>query len=1796
MTNLTIPTEETTADTATPDTPDLFATPFRTAPDVEPEYDEPPADVADEPAAPPAEPPAPRAEDAPEPAIPEAPEHSADADTPPPAEAPVEPNALAAALPQEEDTVAEAAPADADGSKNAFWQAILTGDVRTVPSEVRKLAGGDEPELTDELRDYRLMSTINKSWAVDNLPLSREQVMSDWGTEREKLTKSYGVRNTEEELFLALSQRERDNPRLAAAENIYNVCYIAGLEGQDSYRYLAYTRGLTEADKANAEKLARAAYEAGLSKREESMAMAQRVARQMHTLVDAEKDVVPFMRMMLNMPELVGVIDDLGYMTPEDQNSVIYLALTLARKRYERYEPESVADRIVGALRRGAADVGNGLIQMGANLPIAIMNKTADLTDTPELQSLADEWDKRMQLVQKIRNTSLQELRPLVLPNEHDTIASYLVTAAETLPSLALASSGGAGFSVLTMGAVGNSVAEARVRAPETDQEMQLYAGVVAGAIQAGIYMNLNRLGGNLLERSMNRFARQYTSSGSYALGSLALARESIGEYGRLWVAGQLGELSNLALQERASYLSNTASNINWQDYGRKFVDIEANMHEAAALLPLLLMSSGRMGVQHLRSPQAVLTPESLDLIPRVGPAYRARLFPNGRPTGDPALWRELAADMDLPNNPEMLVKARRALQLLHTDQFRSFTDYQRVVDFMNLPQAPAIPGSVMSGLSLINPGFRPGSSARRRTNALALWNEWWEQGGMSAIMEKGDAPVGYTADMMITYDPQATDMSSPWLTGDYLSAYMPNGRLQLSRAIEHEVQHIHELSYRFLMHRYSVNSLINGGGTPEEWRSSAEQHRLALITAAAHAAMSSGMESADSTQSALASLESMLAEQPAHAADAPHAPEPALQATQPPAIMEALKSSISRLAQLLPKSDEFQSTLATGHSPQKAYADMLGRMLGIDSQRLFADYHQNTADAPENATPMQDYSALNAKRFEIYRNLTGIEMEQVVGEDGITYSRARRPNGSFTGWHLAPENAVNDVAGNADLAFMPHDKRWSLRARLNLIGRQFNMMNTPKARENEFSVYDELCTVALRDLAARWDGTATGLLPGASLVANRNYIRHLGQSAEQEAASPLISAVDASQLEFEVDDLSELTPLAMMQSRFYIYWQRMVRSGMVSTQEMSDFLVSQGFLTPDMGYALQNPELKPIYYWRPNIHSRDKARIERENGIINDTCSRMSEYLTLRFLATLDTRSVPPSLREWVSMAAFCPDVAPPAPEDSAQKRRLGRIDRNDDDHHRDITTWTNRRAAGKLREMAAQVDAVRRSIKPDEKMDAFVQEVFGENEAQNKERGWCHMMADTDGLLNPSPYYWNLLRSPEKAWGVLPRTEYRVLHPQLLAFCRQDPVFSSLGGEDPVPAAMAMLDDALRKYPELHSYSMRGSVSSTPKYMELIDPLTAQPVNSADDEAVARDYYVSDTDELPEFMRGEDGEQVAAALRLLDELRCALPGIPAAAPDGVRWKGELYGLNGKTPPGLDKDYEPHPALEPLVGLLQRITEQELAAGSVSVCGVRLHGLKPGMDLSPLLQGVTVYRHKSTPGKIYRLMPGDATLDSGAYRSPYLVHSRHGVYLGNRTAVKEMEDFQNEVIVPLASFRRQPERDYTKNGLAWAAMAWKLNFDEAIDLCEAVGNAPNPALYRARLQECIMRLAEDSGFAAMLGNADPACLTMGEARMLNVLSDMMTVACSNSPKSAQLRLKQFAAKARKAPDTIRPLMGAVLRASTPLPSWLDTPPAGASAAPRKARDKQQGLDVEVDIESEKLPVRRRKKNSPPQE
>ncbi len=629
------------------------------------------------------------------------------------------------AAPQQEAADLPATPED---EKERYWQRVLTGNPETVPADVVRQAFADNPAAPEEENTYDLLTGINRSWYADHHPEeSREELLFRWADVRRSLADELNVANDEREVFTALADEKPMEERRILARETYSRAYLAALHGE------APPEPSPEASPEDRERLQnicrRAAQDAG-EKMARVLPLVDVVADGMDAFVASEQETAPglSLRVYGDKMRLVEACYRLADMPQEDRELLYYLAADKLRKRVKpaAAEPEGFFSAAARSYRRGFVSIGTGLTQGLGHIGVATGRRLGNLLDLSMVNAAADTAEGSLRVLDEIREVAQQDVLPLDLGEGASLAEQYFVEAMGNVPAAALSLCGGVGFGVMGLSGMGQSVAEARRRAPENSQELQLAAGAVGGCMQAGICALMSRVGGKLLEQNLTAFARAHGRGiGAYSLAALRTAGGVTAEGGKMLAAVRLGQAAEMGAQELAAQAEQRASHINWQEFGDNLTDIESNMREAAVNLPFVLMGAGKASLHHFRCRRQLLDPLGSAGEWGLKQEELARIAAEPDALRSSEMMREAIRRSPRWNSAKNLLPlARRALNLLNTQQFRPAYSTGELCDFLGMP------ASFGEG---VNPAAPP--PARRSLPARLVQNDEW-----SALARPGEA------------------------------------------------------------------------------------------------------------------------------------------------------------------------------------------------------------------------------------------------------------------------------------------------------------------------------------------------------------------------------------------------------------------------------------------------------------------------------------------------------------------------------------------------------------------------------------------------------------------------------------------------------------------------------------------------------------------------------------------------------------------------------------------------------------------------------------------------------------------------------------------------------------------------------------------------------------------------------------------------------------------------------------------------------------------------------------------------
>ena len=880
-------------------------------------------------------------------------------------------------LPRSHTPAADPQPAEADmpatteEEKERYWQRVLTGNPETVPADVIRQACADDPAVPEEENTYDLLTGINRSWYADHHPEeSREELLLRWADVRRSLAEELNVANDEREVFTALADEKPMEERRRLARETYGRAYLAALHGEARPEP---SPGVSPEDREHLQNICRRAEQDAEEKMARVRPLVDVVADGMDAFIATEQEVAPplSLRVYGDKMRLMEACYRLAEMPQEDRELLYYMAADKLRKRVkpDSAEPEGFLSTAARSYRRGFTDIGTGLAQGLGHIGVATGRRLGHFLDLPSVNAAADTAEGGLRVLDEIREAAQQDVLPLDLGEGAGLAEQYFVEAMGNVPAAALALCGGVGFGVLGLSGMGQSVSEARRRAPENSQELQLAAGAVGGCVQAGICALMGRVGGKLLEQNLTAFARAHGRGiGAYSLAALRTSGGVAAEGGKMLAAVRLGQAAEQGAQELAAQAEQRASNINWQEFGDNLTDIEANMREAAVNLPFVLMGAGKASLHHFRCRRQLLDPQGGAGEWGLKPEELARIAAEPDALRSSEMMREAIRRTPRWNSAQKLLPlARRALNLLNTHQFRPAYSTGELCDFLGMP------ASFGEGVNPAAP-----APARRSLSARLAQNDEW-----TALARPGEA-LHLPAQLPPPEKPRACEA-----------------------AVKQAAEDLQMLAYRRILGAQADGELAAG----EAAAGKSELMRRELPDAVSRALVRCAQ--GELPAYALRDLEGELLGEPsglhptarryllrrmaAYSDFAATGAEP--QMAKQLAVLGARRWAES-LYYLLPRCPAFQELLVSGRSPAQAFAELSQRYLG--------------SAACEVPPPAES----NAAVFARYSALTGNKVESATGPDGVTRLRARRPDGRYTPWHSTQEQVMNDVAGHAALMF----------------------------------------------------------------------------------------------------------------------------------------------------------------------------------------------------------------------------------------------------------------------------------------------------------------------------------------------------------------------------------------------------------------------------------------------------------------------------------------------------------------------------------------------------------------------------------------------------------------------------------------------------------------------------------------------------------------------------------------------------------------------------------------------------------
>ncbi len=1654
--------------------------------------------------------------------------------------------------------------------KGRYWSSLLTGNLEQVPLVLRQKVGADNETEPAEVRDYRLASHINRSWVVDHQKMSREQVRANWPELRRNMAEEMGVLDDEQEVYSALSLRQMEAPAREQVRRVYSSAYSSALKGEET----------VPPESAEERRVYQDARAAASQVREEYMPLAEALSQGWSFLKASESEAFPLPDMVAGAPGLLQAVDALADMAPEERAKVYEIARSLESTRQLEEGPRNLGSAMLHAMRRGSADIRHSLLQGVGHVATSLTHAAGETLDSDTLRGGAAALDKRLQSLDELRRVAQGEVFPIKLDEDSAFWEELAVDAAGAVPGAALAFMGGAGFGALTLAGAGGAVAEARRRSPEGRQELQTAAGIVGGALQAGIYMGMSRIGAQMLNRSIANFVKAENAGvGGYSLAALKTLGVLTAENAKLLLAGKAAHASELGMQELAARVDNVASNIDWAAYGDNLVDIETNMREAAMNLPFILIAAGRAALHHFRSPDMVLDNRKLLEEWGVDDATYQRILDAPDSNTGTALLREALTHSKRWGGADFLQDCMRSLRLLNTDKHAPFNDEQVVRSFLRLPST--LKPQELAGRDYSNPetlqkiaesmGEKNTSLLNRKSSVeyIRMWDSWVQRAQGELEMSPEEKKRIASVYLEMTRNPLSV-LPPEFRVDGYYNPHQAEVAELVRRDLFFEMQ---KLSYLFLANNESLGSLTYSYKSPEQALSHNEKKRrvmLSKICQSVVTAMITGDREA--SFNALSewqqgryenrrrtSTHSPIWLRKAERADFQQMYEKALARVlkpdkkKPPQLMDAyrlivgVRACAEAILEMLPHTRDFQELLSMGYSPEQAASHILAREF------------EGQLDADTWAPPLlkvKDSNAIdNQRRFRKnqelcnrYLQLSGYSLESSPDGNGKQLWRVKRPDGQYTPWFPSYGFAVNSLVGNVETSFL-HMGRGELQKNIERAYRYASNGNRAfytglmyALSPGKFTGFDHLGRVATDELRSLWMGDSTMYSMGLEYAEDR------AKWNRQKGIQWLPNLKDAGDGKdsFLASHRRVESPLSLAKLRFFVYWNRMLSSGWVTPEAVGEALLEAGELEQDKyDYILDKGRTKPLYIWHKDRKGRrallrmhpDRMKAGDTAAMNADLARRMADYNIMFMLADLPNAQLPASVREWCYSCAFgnfgMPELSP----------RL-----------RGAVRAQNRAAAEEVQSLIPRVMEIRARQESGQgvKLAEMLRDAYQPNEARRYEQGWCYAVGGASAFRSSGQTFWNLLDDPARGWNLLTPEERSQLAEEIREYC----------GEMTPEQKLQELSEVLREYPGLRAYSSDRRNGGAVQRM-VLNPIAEQDllersyIKSENTRLmkpmlVKKGFTVEPTAELPPEWRADS--RVLPALQLLTELRRNVTAAPYTDKDGIWWQQERYGgADGKRPNGVDERWQPEVGLKSFLDFYQRVDNLGRtygANGQLNVCGVPLGGIGAGdMDMSRL-QHVTVYRTPRLPEHLVRLMPGEPNAANPYQRKPYVMHTADGVpLLPNRMARQDAE--MMESLTPLNLFQSDLERMYDfQTNHRWRRNQLSTHLGDLLERRttspEAWENADEGNINNLEL---FMQVFQDGRLSYYLEKKDPTQLTRGEALAAELGRLMLLAEFGMAREAAVGQLVKFCDKLRNSREDKGLLQTALHRIVSPEPN-----------------------------------------------
>lgn len=479
-------------------------------------------------------------------------------------------------------------------AREEYWNSVLTGDVMTIPLEVRRKAEAVYPAGTADRE--RVAACVMQSWVADSGEIPRERIRRDWKGIREQVARQYGASGkSDDELFVAVSMHNQ--VRLSQRETLFELYQeeydrtLAGNREAPDERLREAVSAWPEDLQAVAEQLKNRAVSDALDDRNRLEDAAGMIRKGLEGLVANEAPAPgDFPAVQVNrkvaagVPDVVRAVDCLASLEEGDRQKVYRMMAPSLRSRPD------FRDALGRALKRGAAEMAENVVQLAVN------GAAWTLPEGSEKETL----DRYSRSFEELRNFARMEFAPLRGGKDAPWFRELLVDMAQQGASTALAFGGPAGLGVLMAGETGRHMADARRMNPEGVFDAQMGGAVASGGINTLLSFGMTKLGQRMLGQGMRAFRAVRSASGGTGAvlsGTGAMAADAV----KMAAENKLMELTPMVVQEGVGAATGKESGVDWEGWRERQVSLDDQLREAAMMMPFLLIGAGKASLHHFR-------------------------------------------------------------------------------------------------------------------------------------------------------------------------------------------------------------------------------------------------------------------------------------------------------------------------------------------------------------------------------------------------------------------------------------------------------------------------------------------------------------------------------------------------------------------------------------------------------------------------------------------------------------------------------------------------------------------------------------------------------------------------------------------------------------------------------------------------------------------------------------------------------------------------------------------------------------------------------------------------------------------------------------------------------------------------------------------------------------------------------------------------------------------------------------------------------------------------------------------